>query len=59
MSNIFLFFGSGIKFFNVVLLGKNKEENYQELDAQAEQCLTGIGKMQNQGVYAFYMICYL
>lgn len=54
VSNICLFFGSGIKFFNVVLLEKNVEENYKELDAQAEQCLTGVGKCTvRASTYAF------
>ena len=43
VANICLFLGAGIKFFNVVFLDKNTEEDYEQGDAQAEQCLTGIG----------------
>ena len=51
VANTCLCLGAGIKFLNVVLLEKDQEENYKEPDAQAEQCLTGVGNMERESIH--------
>ena len=53
VANTCLFLGAVIKFLNVVLLEKDQEENYKEPDAQAEQCLTGVGNIERKGIHLF------
>ena len=53
VANTCLCLGAAIKFLNVVLLEKDQEENYREPDAQAEQCLTGVGNIERKSIYLF------
>ena len=54
MANVCLFFGAAIKFFNIIWLNledenkNNDKENYGEMDAQIEQCITGFGKIKTR-----------